>query len=121
MTPRSFALIAGSSFLALTLAELAVRSDGSTYVVYSSGLLMLHLASGLLGLASVRQRGRWARWYAMAIGLGASLVALGGFIPTSAGTIATSVFGVSLPMVELVVHLILGVGGLFVGFGGSRD
>ncbi len=78
---------------------------------------LVHLATGLLGLAAA---GYAARTYALALGLVYTIIAIWGFLEVENG------FGVLLDLIPInnednVLHLILGLTGLAAGAATPKD
>ena len=121
MLPRIFSLIAGLALLSLALAEFLSQRAGSNFVLYTDQLAISHTILGTVGLLGALFDGRLARWAAQLVGLLAFGFASLGFIPAFDGALAAVIVGVPVPMFETVSHLLLGVVGLFVGFGRDRE
>ena len=82
---------------------------------------MAHAIGGVLGVVGFAVNGRYSRISAQVIGSAAFLLAILSFVPIRGGTLAASVIGAPLPMFETVAHLLIGVVGVFTGFGRKND
>ena len=121
MTSRGYAFTIGFLLPALALGEFLNQRSGSAFVASIPWLTTTHALVGIAGLASYLTVGHLARSFAQLVGLAALGVAILGFLPAHADTLASSILGAPVPMLETVIHLLVGVGGVFAGFGGSRD
>ncbi|HEY8467081.1 MAG TPA: DUF4383 domain-containing protein [Solirubrobacterales bacterium] len=119
---RLYATLGGAALIVLGVAGFFYNASFSTGAdVEADELLglfavngwqnLLHIATGLLGLASA---GHGARAYALGVGLAYTLLAIWGFIEVEEG------FGAILDLLPVnngtcVLHLLLGLAGLGMG------